>query len=176
MKRRLERGASTIEMTLVGIPVIFTLISIFEISRGMWLYHTSAHAVKEGVRFAIVHGRNCDPASGLGNNCIVTVAQIAEVIRQAGAGLELANTTLTFTAPSGATITCLMRNTSTPSSGCDQNASQWPPSGDNGAGTVIQIRMLFPFRSALAMFWPGAGSVSFATVNLGASSADIIQF
>ena len=54
-----QRGQSLIEFTFVGIPVIFTLICIFEISRGMWIYGTLNHAVKEGVRYAIVHGINC---------------------------------------------------------------------------------------------------------------------
>ena len=46
--RRAQRGATTIEMTLVGIPIIFLLISTFEISRGMWMYNTAATAVREG--------------------------------------------------------------------------------------------------------------------------------
>ena len=33
-------GQSLVEFTLVGIPLIFVLISVFEISRGMWMYHT----------------------------------------------------------------------------------------------------------------------------------------
>ncbi len=57
--RKAERGSTVIEMTLVGIPIIFTLISVVEISRGMWMYHTLAYAAKNGVRLAVVHGRNC---------------------------------------------------------------------------------------------------------------------
>ena len=40
-----------VEMTMVGIPLIFMLLAIFEMSRGMWMYHTLSYAVKNGVRF-----------------------------------------------------------------------------------------------------------------------------
>lgn len=59
-------GNAMIEFVLVGIPLIFVLISIFEMARGMWLYHTLAYSVKEGVRYTIVHGQNCATAP---NSC-----------------------------------------------------------------------------------------------------------
>ena len=37
----------------------------------MWVYDTLSHAVKQGVRYAIVHGENCTKN---GNNCWVTWA------------------------------------------------------------------------------------------------------
>ena len=52
-------GSSLIEFTLVGIPLIFVLLSTFEMARGMWLYHTLAYAARQGTRYAIVHGVNC---------------------------------------------------------------------------------------------------------------------
>ena len=57
-QRNLEKGSSMVEFALVGIPLIFILISIFEISRGMWMYETVAHAVREGARYAAVHGQD----------------------------------------------------------------------------------------------------------------------
>src|SRR5436190_22902553 len=80
-----QRGATTIEMTFVGIPLIFILISVFEISRGMWMYETAATAVREGVRFATVHGVNCVQDAGVPNQCDVTANDIVRVIRL-GAG------------------------------------------------------------------------------------------
>ena len=74
-----------IEFTLVGIPMIFLLISIFEISRAMWNYHTLAFAIREATRYAAVHGSGCstDPH----NSCQATVAQVAQRIQDAGIGL-----------------------------------------------------------------------------------------
>ena len=157
-----------IEMTLVGIPVIFVLISIFEMSRGMWIYHTLAYAVKEGTRFAAVHGQDCVTVLPIVTNaCSTTVAQVASVIERAGIGLDRATTTLTFTA--GGAITCTLAT-------CASNASQWPPNGSNGIGQTVRIDIIVPFRSALAMFWPGHRPVSFALTNFGATSTETIQF
>jgi len=169
---KLRRGAVTVEMTLVGIPIIFTVISIFEMSRGMWIYDTLAHAAREGTRFAIVHGFNCvnNPPT-VNNNCGKTVADVAQVIRDNGAGLDLNTTTVRFTSPSpgGAVVSCTL-------AACAANTATWPPAGANNVGTIIQIDLVMPFTSAIAMFWPGSQPVSFTTTNMGATSLDAIQF
>ena len=171
IKRRNRRGATTVEMTLVGIPLIFMLISTFEIARGMWVYHTLAHSVKEGVRFAVVHGQNCvaNPPT-VTNACTQTEANIAAVIQNAGVGLDPATTQLTFCTGScaaGATPTCYLNSCT---------ATTWPPTGGNQPGQTVEIDIVTPFRSALSMFWPGHHAVSFAVINLGATSSDTIQF
>jgi hypothetical protein len=179
MSRRQTRGAATLEMTLVGIPIIFTLVSIFEISRGMWMYHTAAHAVREGVRYAIVHGINCDPASGLGNSCLVTAAQVCQVIRDAAVGLDPRFTRVRFTAPTpGGSLIDWIPLDDGSANDCQSRTNTWPPNtgGNNSTGLAIQIDIITPFDSALAMFWPGGGQVTFGTVNLGATSIDSIQF
>ncbi len=100
-------GAATVEMTLVGIPIIFTLISVFEMSRGMWMYQTLAYSVKAGVRYAIVHGASCDYTLNNGiNSCIVGVADVAATIENAGVGLDPQNTLLTFTPGITAATSC----------------------------------------------------------------------
>lgn len=167
MRKRFQRGATTVEMTLVGIPIIFMLISIFEISRGMWVYHTLSYAVKEGVRFATVHGKNCGTVGAIVNTCTKTMADVAAVIQAAGVGLDPSTTMLTFTAGGAASAPCSMN-------ACP--ATLWPPAGSNDPGKSIQIDITTPFQSALAMFWPGAKPVSFASVNFGATSMDTIQF
>lgn len=168
--RRLRQGANTIEFTFVGIPIIFVLISIFEMSRGMWIYETAAHAVREGVRYATVHGYNCvsNPPT-VTNACAVTAADVAQVIRNAGVGLDPAATTVTFIAPApgGSSFSCALN-------ACP--ATTWPPPGANTVGTPIQINIATRFRSALAMFWPGSAPVSFAETTFGATSMDFVQF
>src|SRR5688572_22698423 len=87
-----RRGSSLIEFTMVGIPLMFTLIGIFELSRAMWVYTTVAHAVREGNRFAIVHGKDCAAHP----QCARSISQVATVIRDNGVGLmpnELLNVT-----------------------------------------------------------------------------------
>jgi hypothetical protein len=173
--RSARSGQSLVEFTFVGIPLMFVLISIFEISRGMWMYHTLAYSVKEGVRYAIVHGVNCTQG---GNTCQVnmgpanTVGTVSWVIRQAGVGLDLKKTSVTFIA-GGNTTTCSLDNGGG-TSPCP--FTQWPPPGANQLGQTIEIDITTPFRSAIAMLWPGAKPASFAARVLGASSSDSIQF
>jgi Flp pilus assembly protein TadG len=176
--RAKKRGAATLEMTLVGIPLIFTLVSIFEISRGMWMYHTLTYAVKEGTRYAIVHGVNCvnNPPAVL-NSCQVSVSQVAQVIENAGVGLDPGATTLTFCAPSvAAGGTCASPCTLSACQSGTNTTTTWPPTTNNAVGQTIEIDIKTPFNSALAMFWPGWAPVAFTKVNLGANSTDEIQF
>jgi Flp pilus assembly protein TadG len=172
--RRNRLGQSLVEFTFVGIPLIFVLISIFEVSRGMWMYHTLAYSVKVGVRFASVHGINCVNTPDNPNNCTVNIGPpntsgtILYVIRQAAVGLDPTKTTLTFNA-NGATTTCTLDVGS-----C--SGTLWPPNGANSVGQPIRIDITTPFNSAIAMFWPGAKAVRFSGGTLGASSQDYIQF
>src|SRR6266853_1898307 len=106
IRKQRQRGSAMIEFTLVGIPMIFLLISIFEMSRAMWNYHTLAFAIREGTRYAAVHGSGCstDPR----NSCQATVAQVAQRIQDAGIGLDADQLALTFTS-SGNSIKCTLK-------------------------------------------------------------------
>ena len=80
MRRRGNwRGNATIEFTLVGIPLVFILISTIEMARGMWIYHTLAYSVKEGTRYAIGRGQNSPTTA--------TVRDVCNAIAQSGVGL-----------------------------------------------------------------------------------------
>jgi len=167
MKRNGKRKGSTlIEFTLVAVPMIFALISAFEIARGMWIYGTIANAVKEGVRFAIVKGSDCSAAP---NACSARISDIAARIHNMGPGLLPSEMNVTFTSDSGS-ISCRMDS-------CLTTTTVWPPAGDNAKGQQLQILAKYPFRSAIVMFWPGAGRpVTVGTVNLAASSQEVVQF
>lgn len=169
MTRRTDarRGSAVLEMTLVGIGMIFVLISTVEIARGMWIYHAVTYAVRDGTRYTIVHGKNCSINP---NSCTVTIGQIAARIRAAGTGLMPDALKLTFTTSNGSATTCTLTN-------CLTTTSVWPPSSANAPGDSITITASYPFHSAIAMFWPGAGAgASFQAVNFSASSTDIMQF
>jgi Flp pilus assembly protein TadG len=167
-RRRGRLGQTLVEFTLVGIPIIFVLISTFEISRGMWIYHTLAYSVKVGIRYASVHGINCVNGGGNPNDCLITIGQIAQRIQLAGVGLDPTTTSLTFT-PGGTTCTL---------TACEASGTQWPtPDGVvNAVGQPIRIDISTPFKSALAMFWLGSSPVNFASGTMGASSQDHIQY
>jgi hypothetical protein len=144
----------------------------------MWVYHTLSYAVKEGVRYAIVHGSDCGPP--LTNTCQVSIAQIAQVIQNAGVGLETGDgkTLLTFIDGVGGKTTCYLGTACAALSG---SANYWPPAGGSPpadqVGEVLEIDILTPFRSAIAMFWPGAQPTQvFGAYSFGASSSDRITF
>jgi hypothetical protein len=168
--KKRSRGACGLEFTLVGIPLIFVLIGIFEMCRGMWQYHTLAYAVKEGSRYAVVHGQGCSIPP---NSCNVTVSQIARMIRTAGVGLPPDSVTLTFKSSGGATITC-----SLPSCDTAYAVGAWPPATSNAPGQPIEISGVYQFHSAMAMFWPGnpGSSGSPSIVNLAADARESMQF
>src|SRR5258708_4157233 len=166
-RQKRQKGSAMLEFTLVGIPMIFILISIFEISRAMWNYHTLAYAMREGTRYAVVHGANCstDPL----NSCQVTVGQIAQKIRDAGIGLDSSQFNVTLTS-SGTTISCTLNT-------CLSDATPWPVAPNNIPGRALAISGSLPFQTALGMFWPGAGSgANYGLFNFTAGSADIVQF
>ena len=172
--RRRQRGSTLLEFTLVGVPLIFLLISTVEIGRAMWIYQTLAHAVRQATRFTVVKGQNCATAP---NSCTVTVARIAQEIQKAGIGLDpAAFTNVTFTAYSGRTITHATLQD------CLSDTTTWPTSvgtSDPGAaaGADLEISVVYPFRTGMSMFWPGAGRASSpGTFYFPASSRESIQF
>ena len=163
-----------VEFMLVGIPIIFVLISIFEVSRGMWIYVTLAHAVREGSRYALVHGNTCTEAP---NACAVTVAQIAGRIQNAGVGLLPAQLTVTITSSSRtlgpATLASLLGNNTYFPTGC-----QCPTRDPGGEpGEPVTISATYPFQSAIMMFWPGLPVVNtLPAIQLPAASRGRIEF
>jgi Flp pilus assembly protein TadG len=167
-----------IEFTLVGIPLVFLLISILEISRGMWIYVTLAHAVREGTRYALVHGNTCTEGQ---NACAITVSQIATRIRNAGLALLPSQLTVTLTSSNRtigpASLQSLLVNTNYFPTGC-QCVTPRDPGGEPGES--LTITATYPFQSAIAMFWPGATQatplVIFSAINLPASSRGRIEF
>ena len=169
MERSKHRGSVLLEFTLVGIPALFLLISIFEISRGMWAYHTMTRAVNVGARYASLHGQGC---SRTGYHCGITVGDVANKIAAAAPGISPSALTVTLTSAVSGTVTC------NPLSNCLTDATPWPPatSGENEPGKEILITGQYMFRSALAMVAPGSSPDSFAATNLGATSRQLIQF
>jgi hypothetical protein len=167
MKPGRRKGSTQLEFVLVGIPMIFILISIFEIARGMWAYHTLAYAVREGVRYASMHGKGCASP----NSCQVTIGGITGVIKTAGVGLDPSSVTLTFTPAGGSLPNQTMTSQLT-------SSTVWPPSTANTPGQIIKISANYGFRTFLALFWVGAGRpVNYSgTFYLPASSSEAISF
>ncbi|HYL37389.1 MAG TPA: TadE family protein [Bryobacteraceae bacterium] len=171
-RKKSRYGNATLEFTLIGIPLMFVLISTFEMARGMWLYHTMAYAVKEGARYTITRGQNSPAANQLPMSAIC-----GYVVKQ-GPGLIAHNLTLTFTSFGGASGPYL-------ADACP--GTKWPPGGvdgsgnpilDNQPGQAITITARYPFQSTIVLFWPGVkgGGMTFPTVTFPAAASEVMQF
>jgi len=161
------RGNALLEFTLVGIPMVFLMISTFEMARGMWIYHTLVNAVKTGARYASVHGQLCGTSP---NTCTVTVAQVAAQVQNGGVGLDPTQLHLTFTTQGVTPVSCVL-------SSCLGNSTPCPSPAGYSVGNTFQIDATYPFTSMISMFWPGSTSQgSIGTVNFPASSKVRIQF
>jgi hypothetical protein len=158
-----ERGSSIVEMALIFFPLMFSVLSIFELGRAMWTYHTLASSVKKGARVAMVHGARCADASA---SCPVTVGALVQTIQQVGVGLDLSVLQLTFTA-GGQSLSCA------PAESCLANNTTWPPAPYNPVGQTVTINAKYGFNSVLKAIWPGQAS---GTFNLAAKSTEVIQF
>jgi hypothetical protein len=163
-----ERGNTLIEFTLVGIGLIFLLISIAEMARGMWVFHTLAHVSKEATRFAIVHGRNCELLAGCASYS--TKDELAKRMRFHGVGLLPNDLEVTVETSGGTNYTGSLNSML-------GDTALWAPYPANQVGLDVMVTVRYPFRSALAMLWPGGGRVGpFGVFNLGARSREVIQF
>jgi Flp pilus assembly protein TadG len=177
-----RRGNTTLEFTLVGIPLVFVLISIFEISRGMWIYHTLEYGIKQGTRYAAVHGQNCAASP---NACTATIGSITSVILANGAGLMPADLQLTFCSPPlGDNTTCgagVAGYHTCSGNTCSSDGLVWPPNGTNRVGfDDVVIVGHYPFGTVLALVWPGAHSPAMGsgvpTLSLPAQARERIEF
>lgn len=166
MRRRKRRGSAMLEFTLAGIPVIFVLISTFEMSRGMWVYHGLAHAVNAGARFAVVRGRGCTTH---GNACATTVGGVARRIAREMIALPPDRFDVRLASDAGP-VEC------SPLSACFHDGTPFPPANANSPGMNIGVTARHEFRSAMSMFWPGAGAVRIGAVTLGAEARQRIEF
>ena len=166
MKRRKQRGSTLIEFTLIGIPLIFVQVSIFEVARLGWTFHTLSSGVSETARYAMVHGKNCSKAP---NTCAISVADVARRMKARGVGLVPAETNLSLISATG-TVSCRLDE-------CLNNTDAWPPANASEPGQEIEVRATYSIRSMVAMFWPGVGTVApFGLARLPASSREVIQY
>jgi Flp pilus assembly protein TadG len=165
--RRRDSGNVGIEFTLIGIPMIFVLISTMEIARGMWAYNALGHCVREGVRAATRAGENCSADT---NDCSLTVAEMVGNIRNAALAFPPDDLNVTLTSAAGSRACA-------PVAACLEDSTMWPPAGGNGVGSEVTISATYLFRSALAMYWPGqAATQPFGSYRLEATSTGRIQF
>lgn len=158
-RRRGQRGNQTLEFTLVGVPLLFILFSVANMSFSMLTLHTLQQAAEQTARYISTRGSGCSSGS---NTCSVTVEQIAAVVVTAAPGITAGsmNVTLTPAADTANAISCSPVTTclSGCSSGCSASRTvTWPTSTntDNSPGKDIIVSITCTVSAPMIMFWPG---------------------
>ena len=58
-----QKGTTILEFAIVGLVFFLLTAGLADIGRAVWAYHSLSYAVREGARYAIVHGdRSNNPA------------------------------------------------------------------------------------------------------------------
>ena len=179
MRRKRQRGSALLEFTLTGVPLIFMWISTVQLALGMWRYSSMQYAVKATGNYLAVHGAGCASP----NTCTTTIASLASIVKTNTIGIPSTVLQMTFNSVSASdhttvlsTISCTLSNATTPSSGCDQNATTWPPSSNNSAGAEFEIQAGFQWSPAIGMVAPGSGAVNFGSFWLPSYTHQFILF
>jgi hypothetical protein len=165
-KFRSRAGNAAVEFVMTGIPLIFVIISIVEVSRGIWIYDTLANSVEVTTRDMAVRGYDC---SNYISGCAQTIGGYSQVFSKWATGLDPAQVVVVFQSATHST-TC------NPLNSCFSNATAWPPSGDNSRNQDIWISASMPFKSAIGMFIFGSAPVPFGSFTLSAKSHQQILF
>jgi hypothetical protein len=92
-----DRAQSLVEFAYV-LPIILLMsCGLFDLARAVWQENTLAYAVREGTRYAIVHGSTAGTPLGPCPSC--SIAAINDVVQSAAIGVY--NITVTTKYPDG---------------------------------------------------------------------------
>jgi Flp pilus assembly protein TadG len=158
-----RKGSLLLEFTLLGIPVIFMTLSVFEVSMTMWQFHTLEQCAVSGARYVITHGSNCSAT------CPITVGNVVTRITQMGIGLDPAKLSITLASASAST-------TYSPASSYLTNGTTFPPSADSTAGKDITVTVKQTISNPFVLYWPGQASVLQSAVTVSGTSRQRIVF
>ena len=168
-RQRARRGSAMLEFVLSGIPMIFVWIGIVQMSLGMWHYQTLQYATKSAGNYVAHHG-SFYIATG---NSAARIQDAATILAHAAIGIPASSITVTWTATPAVgattTVSCVL-------SACLTNTTTWPPTAASFPGSDVTIKTDYIFYSALAMFVPGKGSVTFSAPNLAGYTRQRMMF
>src|SRR5271165_6027171 len=101
--RRQERGNQTLEFTMIGIPLLFILFGVANMSFAMLTLHTLQEACEQGARYVVTHGSTCSSGT---NTCGVNVGNVVTVISNATAGINPSSLNVTLQVCAAGVSTC----------------------------------------------------------------------
>lgn len=181
MKRnRRRRGTALLEFAFTGPALIFIWVSTMQMALGMWHYHTLQYSVKATGNYLAQHGSDC----GGSNSCLIEIENLATLMKNNAVGIPASSIYMTFNSVSSSdhstvltTVSCLLSNSGSPSSGCDHNTTQWLPSSNNAVGSEFEIKAEFQWSPAIGIVAPGSGpSMVFGSFWLPAYTHQVTLF
>lgn len=161
-----RRGNALIEFTLLGIPMIFILVSIVSMSIDAWAYQNLAWAVDQTARYATLHGTTCTEN---GNSCAINIGSMATYFINTASALDAGSVSVSFTDGSG-TTTC------NPVNSCKTSITTFPNSSYNSTGSDVKVAATYTLSNPIALFWPSGGSMASSNFTVGATSRQSIEF
>jgi Flp pilus assembly protein TadG len=159
-----RRGNSLLEFTLCAVPLLFAVLSLAQMSMGMWYYHSIAAAVKVTARTATTRGKYAAAAGR-----VLSVGDTARLLARNAIGLAPEKLNARFQSNT-TTLDC------NPVSTCYANAGNWISLSGNDIGTDVTVTASYPFTAPIPMWVPQAGGVQFGTVTFQARSKQIVVF
>jgi Flp pilus assembly protein TadG len=172
-----------IEFLFASIPLLFTLLIIFEAGIALWSYHTLATAVEDGANYASTKGQGC---TYTGNSCRVSISQIVQDILSAGVGVDPSKLNLTFHSSASASYSDINCN---PASSCltgSYTSTMWPPAyvgsgnpdyGDMPNLSYVDITGTYTIPTpVIGLFWPFRSLPAIGSLQFSAESRQVVQF
>lgn len=146
-----ESGASLVEFTVSAAVLFVMLFGIIECSLALYVYNYVSDAARQGSRYAMVRGTNCNRLA----DCAVSQAQVQTYLRGFQyPGLNVNNLT--------ATVTWFSASATTPTT--------WTACGTpcRAAGNAVQVQVRYTYPLSIP-WWKSA------TVNIGSISQMVIS-
>jgi len=137
--RRDSRGQAQVEFTLTIVFVLLLIFAIFELIMLVYTFNVVADSAKEGVRYAIVHGKNNTSPSG--PSCTTNCTDINNVV-QAYARLSFHDTS------------SMVVTTDYTGGGVNGTDALGKPLTCNDAPCAVRVTVSFPFKPLLGLGWP----------------------
>lgn len=168
-RARSNSGQAQIEFALCAVFVIFLLISMVDLARGLWINHTLAEAVRDGTRYAMVRGNNyVDKSKPPARLSDAKLSDVRQVVLRSAVGLSPGELNLRFESE-GSVINC--PGSTCPSGTLTQN---WPPDSYANGGLEIGISATYPYRSLVVIYFPGIKGFMFGAQQLGSVARERI--
>jgi len=97
-RRNRERGQTMVEFGMVVVVFMVIVLGIVEAGRAVWNYNTLSNAVREGTRYAMVHGANSGQPSGPAADD----TKVRQAVEKFSSGLDRSDLTVSSRWPDGA--------------------------------------------------------------------------